>query len=282
MNPIVNLKAVLQQVVRCLGGCLFVVAGASATDSGTTTVALRSATWQEAVQYVIQRLPACTEYPQSAAVVSIRRDRVTLYYADHYYGTTDSFPLRVPFTAEAHSSGGSWRLFVRFRKDVVTTDVPYLKGHGQSDVFFCDGERDTTEGVAAALTRLRQLLTGERPVEQEDSPLPEIIVQDRREASKRSGDGELITLTARVDTAGLDLSTPRDADELRARVSNKAHDLCRRLENRDPDSDLPGRAYETRKCVRDAIAGATKRVDELVASAQKRQESPSRAQDRAL
>ncbi len=142
----------------CLTGCLLLMrmAAAYAADS-TATAALRGATWQQAVQYIVHRLPACEEYPRHAAAVSIRAGRISLYYADLDYGTTDSFPLRVPFTAEAHSADGSWRLFVRFRRDVVTTDVPYLNGHGRSDVFFCDGDRDTTEGLATALTRLGEL-----------------------------------------------------------------------------------------------------------------------------
>lgn len=104
------------------------------------------------------RLPACKAYPRSAPAVSIRGDRVSLYYPDLDYGTIDSFPLRSAFAAEAHGAGEGRRLFVHFRSDVVTTDVPFYKGHNRSDTFSGDADRDTTEGLGAALTRLHQLL----------------------------------------------------------------------------------------------------------------------------
>lgn len=272
MNPIASPQTVLLQLVKCLAGWLLVASAAFAAEGGTaaSATALRTASWQEAAQYVIQALPACKEYSHSEAVVSIRDHRVSLYYADVDSGTIDAFPLQPSFTAEAHGSAGRWRLLVRFQKDVVTTDAPYLNGHGRSAAFSCDGDRDTTEGLGAALTRLHQLLASGLAAQQPDSLLPEIVVQNHRDGGRRLREGERITLSARVNAADLDLSAPVGADDLRARVSDKAHDICRQLELRSPDFAFPRDLRANQKCVRDAISGSAKQVDELVAAAKAR------------
>lgn len=285
MDPRANPKIVLQRFLRYLGGCVLSVVGTCAADGGTTTAPLNSASWQETVQYIIQRFPACKEYPQSIATASIRGDRVSLYYADLDYGTTDSFPLRASFTAEAHSSGGSWRLFVHFPKDVVTTDVPSLNGQGRSNVFFCDADMDTTAGLATALTRLHELLSGSA-AGQPNSDLPEVTVRDRRQLifmhghrmearTRHVAEGELVTVSERLNVADLDLSTSTGADALRARINDSARNVCQQLETRYPNSPAmlpgqPGQEKSYAQCVREAVTAATKQLDELVVAARKR------------
>jgi hypothetical protein len=126
------------------------------------TVDLQSATHEQVLKYLLEHLPACQEFDGTRATVSIRYDRVVLYYPDLNYGTTDTFPLTQPFTAEARSSNDNWRLFVRFRRDAVTTDVPYIHGHGSSSVFSCDADAATAQGLALAFTRLQRLREQER------------------------------------------------------------------------------------------------------------------------
>jgi hypothetical protein len=136
--------------------CLVAKVSAAATDS-SAPVDLLSATREQVLNYLLEHLPACQEFEGTRATVSIRYDRVVLYYPSLNYGTTDTFPLTQPFTAEAHSSNDNWRLFVRFRHDAVTTDVPYIHGHGSSSVFSCDGDAATVQALALAFTRLQRL-----------------------------------------------------------------------------------------------------------------------------
>jgi UrcA family protein len=261
MNSIANLKTIARAAIHCVAGCLLITPASYAADGGIATAPLPSATWQQAAQYVIQRLPDCKEYPQSA-VASIRGDRISLYFADLNYGTTDSFPLRDRFTAEAHSADGHWRLFVRFPGDVVTTDVPSWNGRGRSNVFSCDGDRDTTQGLATALTQLRDLLSGGFSLGEQNAGLPEVTVRDRREG--------VVTLTERVNVADLDLSTRKGTEELRARITTTARGVCRQLEILYPDfGSASGHEFTHESCVRDAVAEATKRVDERIAALQK-------------
>jgi len=251
------LEALFPALLMC-SGCLWVTSGATAAASGTAPADLRSANWQQTVQYVTDRLPACREYPDSSATVSIGRERISLYYSDQNYGTTESFPLRAAFTAEAHSSAGSWRLFVRFRDDVVTTVVPYLNGSARSDVFFCDGDRETTEGLGIALTRLHELWAGGFADGSQTGGLPEVTVRGRP--------GTVATLAARVNAADLDLATSSGAEALRLRIDQTARDLCHQLDLMYPDPAVSGPRGTHPNCVRDAVAGAQKRIDELVAA----------------
>jgi UrcA family protein len=272
MDASANPELLAPWCLKYLGGCLLGLVGTCAAAPGTPATALHSASWQETVQYIVQRFPSCKEYPQSTGAASIRGDRVAVRYADLNYGTTDSFPLRARFTAEAHSSDGSWRLFVHFPNDVVTTDVPSLNAQGRSNVFFCDGDMETTEGLAAALTRLHDLLVGGSADGQSDSGLPEVTVRDHRELIFMHGhhlearrEGGLVTLSERLNVADLDLSTPTGAHQLRARINDSARAVCQQFELLSPTSDS---SYAS--CVRDAVAEATKHTDELVVAARKR------------
>jgi hypothetical protein len=136
--------------------CLGATAATAATPS-SAPIDLSSATREQVLNYLLEHLPACQEFEGTRATVSIRYDRVVLYYPSLNYGTTDTFPLTQPFTAEASSSNDNWRLFVRFHRDAVTTDVPYIRGHGSSSVFSCDGDAATVQSLALAFTRLQRL-----------------------------------------------------------------------------------------------------------------------------
>ena len=84
--------------------------------------------------------------------------------------------------------------------------------------------------------------------------------------------GELVTMSARLDVADLDLSTSSGAEELHARINDVAQDICHRLDSFYPrgSSDVPGHENTNKNCVRDAVAAANKNADAAVAAAQKK------------
>jgi hypothetical protein len=137
--------------------CCLVAKLSAAAAPSSAPIDLISASREQVLNYLLEHLSACQEFADTRATVSIRYDRVVLYYPSLNYGTTDTFPLTQPFTAEARSSNDNWRLFVRFRRDAVTTDVPYIHGHGSSSVFSCDGDAATVQSLALAFTRLQRL-----------------------------------------------------------------------------------------------------------------------------
>jgi len=276
VTPKAHAASGFRKSLRCLGGCLLGIAAAHADDNVATTSDLRRATWQQAAHYLVDRLPACKSSPRSGGVASIIGERISLYYPEVFDGTTESFPLRARYTAEAHEAGDSWRLLVRFAHDVVTSDSPNLNGHGRSSVFSCDGDMETIEGLATALTRLRELATGAVQVGPESSSLQEITVHGTRGRLITEGhrsvevfshdEGDRVSLSGRVDVSSMDLSQPERVAQLRETIRDVARSLCRRL-----DALYPYRQLGTNeRCVRDAVATATRQVDELVAAAPKR------------
>ena len=128
-------------------------------------------------------------------------------------------------------------------------------------MFFCDGDRETTEGLGIALTRLHELRAGGFADGSPGAGLPEVTVRGRP--------GTVATLAARVNAADLDLATSRGADELRMRINQMAHDLCHQLDLVYPDPAISGSHDTNTNCVRDAVAGAQKRIDALIAAAQR-------------
>jgi UrcA family protein len=83
--------------------------------------------------------------------------------------------------------------------------------------------------------------------------------------------GELVTMSARLDVADLDLSTSSGADELRARINDVARDICHRLDSFYPrgSSEVPGHEDTNKNCVRDAVAAASKSAEAAISATHK-------------
>lgn len=137
-------------------------AAATGVSPDVDTASFNDKNWQQTLSYLLQRLPQCEVYPGTTSVAVAIDDRLTLEFPQINYGTTESLPLSKPFTAEARSNGDRWRLFVRFRRDLVRVDMPYIHGHATYDEFHCDTDQATATALAGGFTRLELLREQER------------------------------------------------------------------------------------------------------------------------